>query len=61
MKVRIELTEEDVKRLVRNEILDRLGDIPLEASEVKIETKSTQNYKAEWEAAAFRAVVEVTR
>lgn len=59
MKIRIELTEEDVKDLVRREIEARLGSIPFDEARIKVETKSKQNYRSEWETAAYRAVYEV--
>lgn len=54
MQIEIKLTETDVKQLILNEIEKRLGEIPLDTSKVRIETKSKQNYKSEWEEAAFR-------
>ncbi len=56
MKIEVELTEYDLKRLV----IDRLSatlNVSLEESDIIIETKSKQNYKSEWETAAFRARV----
>lgn len=61
MNIEITLTELDLKRLVCDELQRRMGDIQLEANDVKIETKSTQNYKADWETAAFRARINVSR
>lgn len=54
MQIEIKLTETDVKQLILNEIEKRLGEIPLDTNNVRIETKSKQNYKSEWEEAAFR-------
>lgn len=61
MNIEITLTEFDLKRLVADELQRRLGDTPLEANEVKIEVKSTQNYKSEWETANFRARISISR
>lgn len=61
MNIQIELTEHDLKKLVLDEIGRRLGEVPLQASDVKIEVKSSQNYKADWETANFRARVNVAR
>ena len=59
MKLRIEIDESDLKALVLEHIADRLGSCaPPSADKVKIEVKSKQNCKAEWESAAFRAVYE---
>jgi hypothetical protein len=55
-KILIELDEEHLKRLVVREIESFLGeDIELSTKDVTIEVKSKQNYKSEWEVAAFRA------
>lgn len=55
--INIELTEADVRRLVRSELERIMGDISLSDKDVQVEVKSKQNYKAEWEPAAFRARV----
>ena len=57
MKVKIELTTEDLKELVLNHLIDVL---PADADPkaVRIEVKSKQNYKSEWESGEFRAVYE---
>jgi DNA-binding NtrC family response regulator len=54
MDIQIKLTEADVRRLVKNEI-ERLTGQEIVESNIRIEVKSKQNYKAEWEVAAFRA------
>lgn len=59
MNVEINLTETDLRALVLDHIQSKLGDIKLEPSDVKIEVKSKQNYKAEWEPAHYRARVSV--
>jgi hypothetical protein len=56
MKGLIELDKEDLNRLVIDELRRKLGDIKLDHTCVKIETRSVQNYKSEWECADFRAV-----
>lgn len=61
MQLEIILTADDLKILVRDELQRRLGTIELDLCEVKIETKSVQNYKAEWETANFRARVNINR
>ena len=59
VKIHIELTEKDLRRLVLKEIRDNYAfGAKLEETDVSIETKSKQNYKAEWESGAgFRATV----
>jgi hypothetical protein len=56
MKIDIELNTIDLKKLIREELERRLGDIQIGENEVEIYVKSKQNYKAEWEAAHFKAV-----
>lgn len=57
MNIKIEINEADMKRLVVSEILRQLGmaAVDIDIGCVTIETKSKQNYKSEWEVAAFRA------
>lgn len=61
MNIEIVLTELDLKALVIAELTRRLGEIPLEPKDVKIEVKSSQNYRADWEVAHFRAKVNIQR
>jgi hypothetical protein len=58
MRAKFELSEADVKALILTEIQTRLGENTLNSADLKIEVKSKQNYKSEWEPAAFRAVYE---
>ena len=60
LKIQIEIDERTLRQLVLNYLSNKLGDVPLNVDDVKIETKSTQNYKSEWEQAAFRARVDKT-
>jgi hypothetical protein len=57
-KFRIEITEDEVKRLIHQHLLDKLGGCAFDEKRVVIETKSKQNYRSEWETAAFRIVYE---
>lgn len=60
MKITVEIDEKMLRQLV----LDRLStmlEVPFKPEDVKIETKSKQNYRSEWESAAFRARLEVER
>jgi hypothetical protein len=63
MKIEIELTEAELKQMVYDRIVADLGAASekLQAGDIKIEVKTTQNYKAEWEPGAFRARVRVDR
>lgn len=57
MRLEIELTEKEVTQLVMNRIGRLLGDVNIKREDVRIEVKSKQNYKSEWEPAMFRARV----
>ena len=57
MKIRIEFTEKDLKRLIIQDLEGLLND-SYDEKNIKIEVKSSQNYKAEWEQANFRAIYE---
>jgi hypothetical protein len=58
MQLRIEVTESELKQLVLAHLQEKLGNISFKAENVRIEVKSKQNYKSEWEVAAYRAVYE---
>jgi hypothetical protein len=58
MRIRIEIDEKQLRELVTAHLRDQLGELAPKADEVRIEVKSKQNYKAEWEVASFRAVYE---
>lgn len=59
MLVEIQLSQEDVKKLILDELSKRLGEVHLDKTKVFIETKSKQNYKSEWETADFRVTYKV--
>ncbi len=56
-KVQIELDEAKLTELVLD-YLSRILQLDLVKSDIIIEVKSKQNYKSEWESAAFRVRVE---
>lgn len=58
MHIRIELDGNAVRKIIREYIRSKLGDVSLDEKRLNIQVKSTQNYKSEWETAAFRAVYE---
>jgi hypothetical protein len=58
MKIKIELTEADLKKLVMNHIDAILGGVSVREIDVEIMVKTNQNYKDEWEKGAFKAIVE---
>lgn len=55
MKIEIELHEHDLRKLVIDDIQNRLGNIDFNEKDIHIEVKSKLNFKAEWEEAQFRA------
>lgn len=63
MKVKVEITEKELRELVWERLRELLGAAAdnVIATDVAIQVKSKQNYRSEWEEAAFRAVVEVDR
>ena len=58
--INIEYTEHDLKKLVMADLAEKMPDVAFKETDVKIETKSNQNYRAEWEQAAFRATIHKT-
>lgn len=56
--VSITMDEAALKKLIVQYLQDKLGGVGLDSKDVRIEVKSKQNYKSEWESAAFRATVE---
>lgn len=60
MKINIEIDQIELKKLVIQRLTELMPGSDFTSENVLIEVKSTQNYKAEWEIAAFRArVVQV--
>ena len=58
MKYTIELTKEDLRKLIIAYLEDKLN-IPFTEKDINIMVKSKQNYSAKWEKAAFKATVNV--
>ncbi len=56
MQISIILTDKDLKKLVLDEIRRQL-DSDIKEEDIRIEVKSKQNYKADWEVADFRATI----
>lgn len=54
MNLGVELTEKDIKQLIKSYLETQLNR-EIDDSEISIEVKSKQNYKSEWESAQFRA------
>ncbi len=55
MEINIELTEEDLRNLITIYLQNKLGDTPIDINKVKIQVKSKQNFRSEWEESAFKA------
>lgn len=58
MHIKIELNERTLKNLILKDLQSKMGDVNIKPDDIHIEVKSKQNYKAEWESAAFRATVD---
>lgn len=54
MTINVDINEQAVRELIADYLTEKTGQ-PCNPSKVKIEVKSKQNYKSEWEAANFRA------
>lgn len=59
MKIQIELDEKGLRALVLRHLSEKLN-VELSEDDIVIEVRSKQNYKSEWERAAFRARVDKT-
>lgn len=57
-KLYIEIDEKTLRRLVINHLKELMCDIALTVEDVVIEVKNKNNYKSEWESAAFRARID---
>lgn len=58
MKIRVEIDAKAIRKLVLDHIRESMPGVAFNPDAVQIEVKSKQNYKSEWESAAFRAVYE---
>lgn len=56
-RVKVEIDEQALRRLVVRHLSEHTG-LELADKDVRIEVKSRQNYRSEWEQASFRAVVD---
>lgn len=57
MKFQITISTDELKELVMQHIKDKLG-IQFDPNRLRIEVKSSQNYRSEWEIADFRATYQ---
>lgn len=54
MIIETKIDEQDLKKLICNHLANKLNINP-KPEDITIQVKSKQNFKAEWEAADFRA------
>lgn len=59
MRASITISTAELRKLVINRINELLPNTTIDPSQIKIEVKSKQNYRSEWEAGEFRATVEI--
>lgn len=57
-RILIEIDEHDLRGIIHDYLKKTLGEVEIDEQYIKIEVKSSQNYRAEWESAKFRAVYE---
>lgn len=57
MRVKINITEQDLKYLIKDFIESKINT-NIDQSKINIMVKSKQNYKSEWENASFKAEYE---
>ena len=58
MKVKVCIDEQELKKLVVQELERKLGDVHVDITAVRIMVKSKQNWKSEWEIAEYKAEYE---
>lgn len=54
--IHIVIDEKELRKILFDYLSSKV-DFPIESNDIIIETKSKQNYRSEWENAAFRAVL----
>lgn len=59
MIITIEISEQDLKKLILQKVIEETGSSSIRLPDIKILVKSKQNYKSEWEEANFKATCEV--
>jgi hypothetical protein len=56
-RIQVEIDESTLRKIILGHLQGVL-DVALKPEDVRIEVKSKQNYKSEWESAQFRATVD---
>lgn len=57
MKIQIEMSEEDVKKLVLEHLRTTLNNYEITLSDVNIMVKTKHNFRSEWENGNFKATI----
>ena len=60
MTLKVHLTECDIRGIIANH-LNNVYHVDIKPEELPIRVKSKQNWKSEWEEAAFQCEVDITR
>lgn len=60
MNITYELTTEDMKKLILEHFQKMFPTSSFEESNIKIMVKSKQNFKSEWEEAAFKVILTIS-
>lgn len=57
MKIHVEIDEQELRQMIIARFRELMPDTRINEPDVQIEVKSKQNYRSEWESAAFRASI----
>ena len=59
MRLTVNINEKDIKQMALESLAAAMPLVPIPVEKVHFETKSKQNYRSEWEEAAFRISIDV--
>jgi len=57
-KINIVYDEMELRKLILKDLSEKMPGESFDAKQISIQVKSKQNYKSEWESAAFQAVID---
>lgn len=57
MTIDMEIDESTVRKIILEYLHEKLGFTTIQKDDITIEVKSKQNYRSEWEQAAFKAKI----
>lgn len=57
MRLEVSINEVEMRQVLLEHVREKLGDVSITLDDIKIETKSKQNYRSEWEEASYRATL----